>query len=64
MSTPLGIAIDIGRLIADAKAQELPIDVSACADELYLRFLAAGCSRGEIAEALQGEAADAGVTIH
>jgi hypothetical protein len=56
--------MDIGRLIADAKAQEAPIDVAASADELYLRFLSAGCSRIEIAEALTGEATDAGLTTH
>lgn len=64
MSTPLSIAIDIERLIAEAKAGHAGIDVSACAGDLYLRFLAAGCSRQQIAEALEDEAEAAGVTIH
>ena len=64
MSTPLSVAIDIERLIADAKTRQSVIDVSACANEIYLRFLASGCSRHDIAEALEGEAAAAGLTMH
>ena len=64
MSTPLSIAIDIERLVAEAKARQRAIDVTTCAGELYLRFLAAGCSREQIAEALEDEAEAAGVTIH
>lgn len=64
MSTPLSIAIDIERLVTDAKARQVPIDVSECASELHLRFIAAGCSRQQIAEALEGEAEAAGLTIH
>ncbi len=64
MGTPLGVALDIDRLIADARRSDQPLDVSACASELYLRFLASGCSRGQIAEALVHEAEAAGVTLH
>ncbi len=64
MKTPLNLAVDIERVIADAKARQTPIDVFACADELYLRFLASGCSRQQIAEALQDEAEEAGLTTH
>lgn len=61
---PLNVALDIGRLVAQAQAQHTSIDMSACASELFLRFFASGCSRGQIAEALKGEAAAAGVTLH
>ena len=61
---PLNVAVDIGRLVAEARADRKPIDVTACASELFLRHLASGCSREEIAEALQDEAEDAGVTRH
>lgn len=64
MSTPLNVAIDIERLIADAKTRKAPIEVRACAEEIYLRFFASGCSRHDIAAALEEEAAAAGLTIH
>lgn len=64
MGTPLSVALDIHRLIADASRNDQPLDVSARAGELYLRFLASGCSRGQIAEALVHEAEAAGVTLH
>jgi hypothetical protein len=64
MSTPLNIAVDIDRLIADAKNRHAGIDVAACVNELYLRFLTSGCSRQQIAEALEGEAEAAGLTSH
>ena len=64
MSTPLNVAIDIERLIADAKSRGSPIDISACANELYLPFVGCGCSRQQIAEALEGEATAAGLTLH
>jgi hypothetical protein len=64
MGTPLSVALDIERLIADARRRDQPLDISACASELYLRFLASGCSRGQIAEALVHEAEAAGVTLH
>jgi hypothetical protein len=64
MSTPLSVALNIERLICEARARKAGIDVSAIAAELYLRFFASGCSRQEIAEALQDEAAAAGLTTH
>ena len=64
MGTPLNVALDIERLISDARRSERPLDVAACASEIYLRFLASGCSRGQIAEALAQEAEAAGVTVH
>jgi hypothetical protein len=64
MGTPLSVALDIERVLAEARRSERPLDVAACADELYLRFLAAGCSRGQIAAVLAEEAQAAGVAIH
>ena len=64
MGTPLSVALDIERVVAEARRSERPLDVSTCADELYLRFLAAGCSRGQIAAVLAEEATAAGVAIH
>ncbi|MBA3517752.1 MAG: hypothetical protein H0T75_08960 [Rhizobiales bacterium] len=64
MNTPLNVAVDIGRLIDEAREAHSPIDVSNCAAELYLRFLAAGCSRQQITEALRSEGQAAGVTLH
>ena len=64
MGTPLFVALDIDRVIAEARRRGQPLDVAACASELYLRFLASGCSRGHIAEALVHEAEAAGVTTH
>jgi hypothetical protein len=62
MSTPLSVALNIERLICEARARQSAIDVAAIAAELYLRFYASGCSRHEIAETLQDEAAAAGIT--
>ena len=62
MATPLTVALDIERLVADARRSRQPLDLSACADELFLRFLTAGCSRGQIAAVLAEEATAAGVT--
>ena len=64
MQTPLQVALDIQRVVSRAQVEQTPIDVSACAAELFLRFLGSGCSRRDIAEALEGEAAAAGVTLH
>ena len=64
MSTPLNIAVDIDRLIVDAKDRQASLDVWACVNDLYLRFLNSGCSREQIAEALAGEADAAGLTNH
>jgi hypothetical protein len=64
MSTPLSVALNIERLICEARTRQAGIDVAAIAAELYLRFLASGCSRQEIAEALQDEATAAGLTTH
>ncbi len=63
MSTPLSVALNIGRLISEAQARRSTIDISAQAAELYLRFFESGCSRLQIAEALEDEAAAAGVAI-
>ena len=64
MTTPLNVALDIGRVICKAQMEHTAVDVSACAAELFLRFIESGCSRGQIAEALEEEANAAGVTIH
>ena len=63
MSTPLSVALNIGRLICDAQAGHSPLDVQTRAGELYLRYFASGCSRRQIAEALEDEAVAAGVAI-
>jgi hypothetical protein len=64
MSTPLSVALNIERLICEARARQVEIDVATIAAELYLRFLASGCSRQEIAEAVQDEATAAGLPTH
>ena len=64
MPTPLTVALQIGRLVADAQLRRSSIDVARSAAELYLRFMPAGCSRPQIAEAIRDEAAAAGVTVH
>ena len=63
MGTPLNIALDIGRLINEARASGRPLDLAASAGELFLRFFGSGCSRRQIAEALTEEAQAAGVMI-
>ena len=64
MQTPLHVALDIQRLISRAEAERQPINLTACTAELFLRFVASGCTRHDIAEALEHEAAAAGITLH
>ena len=63
MSTPLHVALDIERLVAEARRRHTPIDLSASTADIFLRFLGSGCSRGQIAGALRDEAAAAGVAV-
>ena len=62
MQMPLNVALDIGRVISIAQAEQRSVDIQDCAAELFLRFPAAGCSRQQISEALQGEAEAVGVS--
>ena len=64
MSTPLDVALDIRRTVVEARDEERPIDIAVCASELHRRFLASGCTRKQIAEALEDEAILEGVTTH
>jgi hypothetical protein len=64
MNTPLDIAVDIGRIIAEAQTSKLNLDLSDCADELASRFSEAGVSRRQILAALRQEAEALGVVIN
>ena len=64
MNTPLDIAIDIGRIVSEAQADENVLDLSGCTDDLVSRFPQAGIPRGQILEALKEEAGAAGLAIH
>lgn len=61
MSTPLEIAVDIGRIVLKAQAMSLPLDVAESAEDLVTRFPDSGLSRCQILEALREEAGAAGV---
>jgi hypothetical protein len=61
MNTPLDIAVDIGRIIAEARARNAPLDFSHCVDEIFLRFPQRSVSRVDIREALKEEAGAVGL---
>ena len=64
MNTPLDIAVDIGRIVLEARTAEHALDLSGCADDLHSRFPQAGMSRRQIFEALEEEAGAMGISIH
>jgi hypothetical protein len=64
MNTPLDIAIDIGRIVLEARASEDSLDLSGCADDLLSRFPQAGISRRQICETLKEEAGAVGLSVH
>ena len=55
MGTPLEIAVDIGRIVVDAQAASLPLDISESAEDLVARFPDSGVSRVQIVDALKEE---------
>jgi hypothetical protein len=64
MDRPLDIAVDIGRMVVEAQAASLALDLADSADDLIARFPQSGLSRGQILEALKEEAAAIGVLLH
>jgi hypothetical protein len=64
MNTPLDIAVDIGRIVADAQTARLALDLSDTADGILARFPQAGLSRGQVLEALREEAGAAGLPMN
>ncbi len=60
MNTPLDIAVDIGRIVAEARAARLALDLSEAADGLLARYPQPGLSRSQVLAALQEEAVAAG----
>jgi hypothetical protein len=63
MNTPLDIAIDIGRLVAEARAASLALDLADAADGLLARFPQSGLSRAHVVAALKQEAGAAGLPM-
>ena len=63
MTTPLEIAVDIGRIVLDAQARSLPLDPSESAKEIVARFPDSAVSCGQIFAALKEEAGAAGVAL-
>ena len=64
MNTPLDVAVDIGRIVIQAQASQSALDLSGCADNLLARFPHSGFSRRQILDALQEEAAAAGLPMN
>ena len=56
MQMPLDIAVDIGRIVLEARAASLALNVAKCADDLVSRFPETGLSHNEIVDALKEEA--------
>ena len=48
MSTPLDVALDIGRTVVEARDEERPIDIAVCASS-SICVLASGCTRKQSA---------------
>jgi len=61
MTTPLDVAVDIGRIVLEAQAASLPLNVCVSADEIISRFPLAGLSRSQVLEALKEEAGAVGL---
>jgi hypothetical protein len=64
MNTPLELAVDIGRIVIEAQACRLSLDVSACADELMARFPQTGLQHRHVVAALREEACAVGLSMH
>jgi len=62
MNTPLDIAVDIGRILNEAKLSRLPLDLSQQADKLFQRFAETGVPRAAIRATLEEEAGAIGMT--
>jgi hypothetical protein len=61
MNTPLDIAVDIGRVVAEALMRRARLDFSYAADEIFLRYPQQGVTRVDIRDALLEEADAAGL---
>jgi hypothetical protein len=64
MSTPLDIAVDIGRIVAEAQAARHALDLMDAADGILARNPQSGLSRSQILDALKEEAGAAGLPMH
>ena len=64
MSTPLEIAVDIGRLVTDAQQSSAPLDICVSADDLVSRHPHSGITRAQISDALREEAEAIGVPLN
>jgi hypothetical protein len=64
LDTPLGVAVAIAQLVDTAGRRRRDIDLTQSTTEIFLRHLAAGCSRRQIADALASEAEAAGIMVH
>ena len=64
MTTPLDIAVDIGRIVLEAQASRLPLDLCVSADELVSRFPQSELSRSQIIDALKEEAWAVGLMLN
>ena len=64
MSTPLDIAVDISRIVREARESEFSLNLADCADELISRFPQTGISRVTILDTLREEAGAIGLTIN
>jgi hypothetical protein len=64
MTTPLDIAVDIGRIVLEARAASLPLDLCVSADDLVSRFPQSGLSRSQILDALKEEAGAVGLMLN
>lgn len=63
MATPLQVALAIGQIVRRAQMHHNPLNRAECAADIFLRYVMSGCSRQQIADALEAEAMDAGVPL-
>jgi hypothetical protein len=61
MTNPLDVAVDIGRIVMEARAASLPLNLCISADDLISRFPQSGLSRAQILEVLREEAGAMGL---
>ena len=64
MNTPLEVALNIGRLVLEARNGRNSLDVAGCADMLLSPVPHSGFSRIDLVETLAEEANAAGVVVH
>jgi hypothetical protein len=64
MSTPLDIAMEIGRIVDETRAAQLPLDLLTSLEDLLSRHPESGVARGAILDALKEEAGAAGLTMN